>query len=416
MVGYTIDWFTMLKEKYGANYPRRTEIRKFDTIEATKVVEANEKLYINREEGFIGTGLKKDEYICNCSDIDDVILFYRNGMYKIIKVSDKIFVGQNVIYLNIFKRNDNRTIYNIIYREGKNGPNFIKRFAVTGITRDREYNVTKGTAGSRILYFSANPNGEAETVKVILKPKPRQKTLRFEKDFSTIMIKGRGSLGNILTKADIHKVSLKQRGSSSLGGRMVWFDRDILRLNYDGRGEELGEFQSDDLIVVILRNGDFYTTDFDLSNHYEDNILIIERFDAGKIWTAVLFDAEQNNPYLKRFPLETGSRKQNILGENPGSTLYLLTDEAFPRIEIVFGGNDSFREPLIVDAEEFVGVKSFKAKGKRITTYGIATVNELEPTRFAPKPTDEDTSTTVEDHTNTDYIGLMSLFDNEIDK
>ena len=416
MVGYTIDWFSMLKEKYGENYPRRTEIRNFDTIEATKVVEANEKLYINREEGFIGTGLKRDEYVCNCSDIDDVILFYRNGTYKVIKVSEKIFVGQNIIYLNVFKRNDNRTIYNIIYRDGKNGANFIKRFAVTGITRDREYNLTKGTAGSRILYFSSNPNGEAETVKVILKPKPRQKTLVFEKDFSTIMIKGRGSLGNILTKADIHKVSLKQRGSSTLGGRMVWFDRDILRLNYDGRGEELGEFQSDELILIILRNGDFYTTDIDLSNHYEDNILVIERFDSTKNWTAVLFDAEQANPYLKRFPLEASSRKQNLLGDNPGSSLYLLTDETFPRIEVVFGGHDSFREPLIVDAEEFVGVKSFKAKGKRITTYEIATVNELEPTRLTPKPTDEITSTTVEDHTNTDYIGLMSLFDNEIDK
>jgi len=414
MVGYTIDWFSMLKEKYGTNYPRRTEIRNFDTIEATKVVEANEKLYINREEGFIGMGLKRDEYVCNCSDIDDVILFYRNGTYKVVRVSEKIFVGQNVIYLNVFKRNDNRTIYNVVYRDGKNGSNFIKRFAVTGITRDREYNVTKGTTGSRILYFSANPNGEAETVKVILKPKPRQKTLVFEKDFSTIMIKGRGSLGNILTKADIHKISLKQKGISTLGGRMVWFDRDVLRLNYDGRGEELGEFKSDDLILVILRNGDFYTTDFDLSNHYEDNILIIERFDTGKNWTAVLFDAEQDNPYLKRFTLEANSRKQNLLGENPGSSLYLLTDEAFPRIEVVFGGNDSFREPLIVDAEEFVGVKSFKAKGKRITTYEIATVNELEPTRFAPKPTNEELSTTVEDHTNTDYIGLMSLFDTEM--
>ena len=412
MTGFTIDWFSMLKEKYGAAFPRRTEIRNFDTIEATKVVEANEKLFINREEGFIGTGLKKDEFVCNCSDIDDVILFYRNGTYKIIKVSDKTFVGTNVIYLNVFKRNDNRTIYNVVYRDGKNGPNFIKRFAVTGITRDREYNLTQGTAGSRILYFSANPNGEAETVKVILKPKPRQKMLVFEKDFSSIMIKGRGSIGNILTKADIHKVSLKQRGSSTLGGRMVWFDRDILRLNYDGRGEELGEFQSDDLILVVLRNGDFYTTDFDLSNHYEDHILLIERFDTAKIWTAVLFDAEQHNPYLKRFPLEVSSKKQNILGENPGSTLYLLTDEVYPRIEVVFGGNDGFREPLVIDAEQFVGVKSFKAKGKRITTCEIATVNELEPMRFAPKPAEEDTSTLVGDHTDTDYIGLMSLFDN----
>ena len=410
ITAYTIDWFTMLKEKYGVNYPRQTEIRNFDTIEATKVVEANEKLYINRKEGFIGTGLKKDEYVCNCSDIDDVILFYRNGTYKVIKVSDKIFVGSDVIYLSVFKRNDTRTIYNVIYRNGKSGPNLIKRFAVTGVTRDKEYNVTKGNAGSRILYFSANPNGEAETVKVILKPKPRQKTLVFEKDFSTIMIKGRASIGNILTKAEIHKISLKQKGNSTLGGLMVWFDRDILRLNYDGRGEELGEFQSDDLILVVLRNGDFYTTDFDLSNHYEDSILLIERFDSSKIWTAVLYDAEQKNPYLKRFPLETSSKKQNVLGDSAESTLYMLTDETYPRIEVVFGGNDSFREPLILEAEQFIGVKSFKAKGKRITTHEIATVNELEPARYEQASNDEASTPTVveNDETNDDPISPVS--------
>jgi topoisomerase-4 subunit A len=414
IVDYTIAWFTMLKEKYGANYPRRTEIRSFDTIEAVKVVEANEKLYINREEGFIGTGLKKDEYVCNCSDIDDVILFYRDGTYKIIRVSDKIFVGKNVIYVNVFKRNDSRTIYNVIYRDGKNGCSLIKRFAVTGITRDKEYTLTKGTDGSRVLYFSANPNGEAETVKVILKPKLRQKTLVFEKDFSEIFIKGRASIGNILTKAEIHKVSLKQKGSSTLGGRMVWFDRDVLRLNYDGRGEELGEFQSGDLILVVLRNGDFYTTDFDLSNHYEDHILLIERFDSRKVWTAVLFDADQKYLYLKRFPLEAGSRKQNFLGENPGSILHLLTDEPFPRIEIVFGGNDLFREPLVLDAESFVGAKSFKAKGKRVTTYEITTVNELEPVRLSPHPEENSLPQTVEDEGaagEEELNGQMNLFD-----
>ena len=384
IVDYTVDWFMMLKEKYGKNYPRMTEVRNFDTIEATKVVEANEKLYINRAEGFIGTGLKKDEFVCNCSDIDDIILFYRNGTYKVVKVSEKMFVGKDILYLNVFKRNDNRTIYNVIYRDGKVGYNYIKRFAVTGVTRDKEYDITKGTEGSRILYFSANANGEAETVKVILKPKPRQKLLVFEKDFSEIAIKGRGSMGNILTKADIHKVSLKQKGSSTLGGRMVWFDRDVLRLNYDGRGEELGEFQSDDLILVILQNGDFYTTNFDLSNHYEPTILNIENFDANKVWTAALYDADQKYYYLKRFQLEAGSRKQNFLGENPKSRLMLLTDEAYPRIEAVFGGHDAFREPLVLDAEEFIAVKGFKAKGKRISTFDIETINELDPVRFAP--------------------------------
>ena len=423
IVDYTADWFMMLKEKYGKNYPRMTEVRNFDTIEATKVVEANEKLYINRAEGFIGTGLKKDEFVCNCSDIDDIILFYRNGTYKVVKVSEKMFVGRDILYLNVFKRNDNRTIYNVIYRDGKVGYNYIKRFAVTGVTRDKEYDITKGTEGSRILYFSANTNGEAETVKVILKPKPRQKLLVFEKDFSTIAIKGRGSMGNILTKADVHKISLKQKGSSTLGGRMVWFDRDVLRLNYDGRGEELGEFQSDDLILVILQNGDFYTTNFDLSNHYEPDILNIEKYDANKVWTAALYDADQKYYYLKRFQLEAGSRKQNFLGENPKSRLMLLTDEAYPRIEAVFGGHDAFREPLVLDAEEFIAVKGFKAKGKRISTFDIETINELDPVRFAPaeQPQEqndddgEDTDLDPDaDKSNSDIIdeitGQMKLF------
>ena len=398
IVDYTIDWFTSLKEKYGKRYPRLTEVRNFDTIEATKVVEANEKLYINRADGFIGTGLKKDEFICNCSDIDDVILFYRNGTYKIVKVCEKMFVGKDILYLNVFKRNDTRTIYNVVYRDGKAGFNYIKRFAVTGVARDKEYNLTKGTEGSRILYFSANPNGEAESVKVILKPKPRQKLLVFEKNFSEIAIKGRGSMGNILTKADIHKITLKQRGSSTLGGREVWFDRDVLRLNYDGRGEELGEFHSEDQILVILQNGDFYTTNFDLSNHYDDTILIIEKYNPQKVWTVALYDADQKYPYLKRFQLESSARKQNFLGENPKSRLLLLTDEAYPRIEVVFGGGDAFREALVVDAESFIAVKGFKAKGKRLTMYEVETINELEPERFPdPVPVTEDEESASDD-------------------
>ncbi|MDR1814284.1 MAG: DNA gyrase/topoisomerase IV subunit A [Tannerella sp.] len=386
IVDYTIDWFTMLKERYGAAYPRRTEIRNFDVIEATKVIEANEKLYINREEGFIGTALKKDEYVCDCSDIDDIILFYANGAYKVIKVSDKVFVGKNVIHLDVFKRNDTRTVYNVVYRDGKSGgKNFIKRFAVTGVTRDREYDLTQGKEGSKVLYFSANPNGEAETIRVILKPKLRQKITAFEKDFSEVGIKGRGAVGLTLTKLEIHKISLKQKGSSTLGGLQVWFDRDVLRLNYDGRGEALGEFQSDDLLLVVLPDGNFYTTDFDLSNHYEDNILRIERFDSAKVWTAAFFDADQNYPYLKRFRFEPSSKRLNFLGDNEKSTLYLLTDTFYPRLEAEFGGNDSFRPPLILDAEQFIGVKGFKARGKRISTYEVATVTELEPERF-PAP------------------------------
>ncbi len=425
IVDYTVDWFTGLKEKYGKNYPRLTEIRNFDTIEATKVVEANEKLYINRQEGFIGYGLKKDEYVCNCSDIDDVIIFYRNGTYKIVRIAEKMFVGKDILYVNVFKRNDVRTIYNVIYRDGKVGYNYIKRFAVTGITRDKEYDLTKGTEGSRILYFSANPNGEAETVKVILKPKARQKLLVFEKNFSDIAIKGRGSQGNILTKADIHKISLKQRGSSTLGGLQVWFDRDVLRLNYDGRGEELGEFHSDDHILVVLNNGDFYMTNFDLSNHYEQNILVIEKYQPGKTWTAIVYDADQKYYYLKRFLLEASARKQSFLGENPKNRLMLLTDEAYPRVEVVFGGHDSFREALVIDVDEFTVVRGFKAKGRRVSSYEIASFNELEPNRLPETTSPEsesEASSQVEEtdeeepQSHTDILdeitGQMNLFKN----
>lgn len=386
IIQYTIDWFTGLKNKYGKNYTRRTEIRSFDTIEASKVVEANEKLYINREEGFIGTGLKKDEFVCNCSDMDDIIIFFKDGKYKVVKVSDKLFVGKNILYLNVFKRNDNRTIYNVAYRNGKAGANYIKRFAVTGVTRDKEYDLTQGEPGSRILYFSANPNGEAEVIKVLLKPRLRQKILSFEKDFSSIAIKGRQSMGNLLTKAEVHKISLKQKGASTLGGREVWFDNDVLRLNYDGRGIYLGEFQSEDQILVIYKDGQYCTSTFEISNHYEPDILKIEKFDSRKIWTAVLYDADQNNyPYLKRFQLEPSVKKQSFLGENPASHLLLLSDTVYPRIEIIYGGNDAFRGSLEVEAEEFIAVKSLKAKGKRLTTYEVAEIRELEPLRLPPQ-------------------------------
>jgi len=405
IIDYTISWYVMLKDKYGKNYPRMTEIRNFDTIEASKVVEANEKLYINREEGFIGTALKKDEFVCNCSDIDDIIIFYKDGKYKIVKVSDKMFVGKNVLYLNVFKRNDKRTIYNVAYRHGKTGPFYIKRFAVIGVTRDKDYDITQGDTGSRILYFSANPNGEAETIRVLLKPRPRQKIQVFEKDFSEIAIKGRQSMGNLLTKAEIHKITLKHKGKSTLGGRKVWFDPDILRLNYDERGQYLGEFQSDEQILVINKNGNFHTTNFDLSNHYEAGILRIEKFDENKIWTAVLFDAEQGFVYLKRFTFESSNKIQNFLGENSDSKLYLLTDVVYPCIEVIFGGNDSYRPSLIIDAEEFISTKSFKAKGKRISTFEIASINELEPLR-QPEPDEEESSfkVQIDDENDSDLI------------
>ena len=398
IVGYTIDWYQMLKDKYGKNFPRRTELRNFDTIEATKVVEANEKLYINREEGFIGTALKKDEFVACCSDLDDVIIFYRDGKYMITPVADKKFVGKNVLYVNVFKKNDKRTIYNVAYRDGKEGTTYIKRFAVTSIVRDREYDVTQGTPESRITYFSANPNGEAEIIKITLKPNPRVRRIIFERDFSEVGIKSRQAQGVILTRLPVHKIALKQRGGSTLGGRKVWFDRDVLRLNYDGRGEYLGEVQSDDSILVVLNTGEFYTTNFDVSNHYENNVSIVEKFDGNKVWTAALYDADQQNyPYLKRFCFESTTRKQNYLGDNKATQLILLTDEYYPRLEVIFGGHDSFRDPMVIEADEFIAVKGFKAKGKRITTYTVETINELEPTRFPDPPAPDKTEENEEE-------------------
>ena len=424
IVEYTVDWFRMLKDTYGKAFPRRTELRNFDTIEATKVIEANEKLYINREEGFIGTGLKKDEFIGNCSPIDDVIIFFRDGKYIITPVADKKFVGKNILYANIFKKNDKRTIYNVCYRDGKEGTSYIKRFAVTSVVRDREYDVTQGTPDSRITYFTANPNGEAEIIKVTLKPNPRVRRIIFEEDFSNINIKGRQAMGNILTKLPVHKIALKQRGGSTLGGRKVWFDRDVLRLNYDGRGEYLGEFQSEETILVVQNSGEFYATNFDLNNHYDDGIRVLEKYDPNKVWTAVLYDADQQNyPYIKRFCFEATARKQNYLGENKNSSLILLTDECYPRLEVVFGGHDNFREPMVVEADEFIAVKGFKAKGKRLTTYTIETINELEPTR-QPEPsqkteeqeTDEEPEILDPDHGKSEgdildeMTGQMKLF------
>jgi topoisomerase-4 subunit A len=424
IVEYTVEWFRMLQNKYGKDFPRHTELRNFDTIDSTKVIEANEKLYINREEGFIGTSLKKDEFICNCSNIDDIIIFFRDGRYIITGVAEKKFIGKNILYANIFKKNDTRTIYNVVYRNGKNGFHYIKRFNVTSIVRDREYDVTQGEPDSRIAYFSANPNGEAEVIKVTLKPNPRIRHIIFEEDFSNVIIKGRQAMGNILTKNPVHRITLKQRGGSTLGGRQVWFDYDIMRLNYDGRGEYLGEFHNEDLILVVLNNGDFYTTNFDVNNHYDDNIRIMEKFDPTKAWTAILHDADQHNyPYIKRFYFEPSNRKQNYLGENKNNRLLLLTDEAYPRLEVVFGGHDSFREPLIIDVEEFALLKGFKAKGKRLTTFEIDTINELEPTR-KPQPEQVQEAEAQEEPENLDpdagksegdimdeMTGQMKLFD-----
>ena len=379
IVEYTIDWYKRLKAKYGEAYPRRTVIRNFDNIEAANVAEANERLYINREDGFIGTGLKKDEFICNCSSLDDIIIFYKDGRYKVVRVQDKISVGKNVLYVNVFKRNDTRTIYNVIYRNGTGGIYYMKRFAVTGVTRDKEYNLTQGLPGSKVMWFSANPNGEAEVVKVTLKPKLRLKTLQFDIDFAKLAIKGKQSQGNLVTKNEVHRFSLKEHGASTLGGREVWFDPDVLRLNYDGRGRLLGEFMGDDLVLVIQKNGEYYTTGFEATNHYDDNILRIDKFRPKQVWTAILFDADQGYPYIKRFMFEPSARKQRFIGDNERSALILLSDTPHARFEVRFAAPDDFREPLIVDAENFIGLKSLKAKGKRLVTYALDTVTEIEP-------------------------------------
>ena len=391
MTDVTIKWFKFLIEKYGKDHPRLTEIKSFETIEATKVVEANEKLYINRREGFIGTGLKKDEFVCNCSDIDDILVFYRDGKYKLVRVADKIFVGKNVMHLQVYKRNDRRTTYNMVYRDGKEGNYFIKRFNITSMTRDREYDLTQGTAGSKVVYFTDNPNGEAETIRVILEPESpiSRKKCVVDFDFSKVIIKARTSRGNIICKRPIKKIGLLEAGHSTLGGRKVWFDPDVNRINYDDHGQLLGEFNENDSILVVLDNCEFYLSDFDANNHYEDNLKIIEKWDQSKVWSAVVLDADNDNfAYVKRFVMEGSKRKQSFLGDNPKNKLLFLSDQPYPRIKVVFGGSDKERAPMEIDVEEFVAIKGFKAKGKRITTWHVDHVEELEPTR-QPEPEDE---------------------------
>ena len=414
MVNVTIKWYTMLKEKYGAGFPRNTEIRNLDTIVAAKVVEANQKLYINRAEGFIGTSLKKEEFVTNCSDIDDIILFYKDGKYKIVKVSEKLFVGTNIIHIDVFKKNDKRTIYNVAYRDGKKGIHYIKRFAATGMTRDKEYDLTQGTPGSKVEYFSANPNGEAEVIKVMLKPNPRLRNNIIEKDFSTIAIKGRQSMGNILTKNEVQRITLKRHGQSTLGGRHVWFDRDILRINFDNHGEYLGEFHGDEQILVIRNNGEFYLSPIDLNNHYEDDILVIEKYDPGKVWTAILYDASQQNlPYVKRFTLDGGNKRQNCLGDNKENKLIWFSQTPYPRIQVMFGGADAFREPLVLELDEFIGTKSFKARGKRLTPYTIDEIIELDPTRQPEPPAQPTMAEGEAEEDDSDSAVQLNLFEEE---
>lgn len=422
MTEVTSNWYSMIKAKYGEDHPRLTEIRSFDTIEATKVVEANEKLYINRADGFIGTRLKHDEFVENCSDIDDVILFYRDGTYKVTRIADKLFVGETerskkekrkaeIIHLAVFRKNDKRTTYNVVYRDGKAGTYFYKRFNVTSMTHDREYDLTQGKPGSRVVYFTANSNGEAEVIRVALKPNPKIKKLVFECDFGDLQIKGRQSRGNTLTKSDVYRITLKSHGVSTLGGCKIWFDKDINRLNIDGRGEYIGEYRGDDKILVVLDDGTFYTTDFDLNNHYEPGIVKMEKFDEAKVWTALLYDATQNDfLYLKRFNFERSAKRQNFLGEEAKSQLVCLTSDEFSRFRITFGGTDEYREPLEIEATEFVGIKSFKARGKRVTTFNVGGVEQIPSLLKPEEKTAEDTENSLPEEND----GLADELDTEM--
>ena len=396
---YTIAWFDTLKTKYGHLYPRRTEVRNFANINIKTVVEANEKLYINRAEGFIGTGLKKDEFLCNCSDIDDVIIFHKDGKYKIVKVADKVYVGKDIIHIDIYRKNDNRTIYNAIYRDGKGGIYYMKRFAVTGVARDKEYDLTQGTAGSRVMYFTANPNGEAEVVRVALKPALHLKKLEVIKDLSELAIKSRTARGNVLTKFEVKSITLKQKGHSTLGGRKVWFDPDVLRLNYDGQGMYLGEFTNDDRILVITNNGGYYLTNFDLTAHFDQNIWRIEKFDSEKVWSLAMWNADLGFYYGKRFQLDAQAKLQNMLGENGDSKMTILTDREEAVFKITFA--DETKMTVEVIMSEFIETKSPKAKGKRFSTLEIAQIEDItpEPEIVEPEPEEEegdDTSEPVE--------------------
>ncbi|MFV0522023.1 MAG: DNA gyrase/topoisomerase IV subunit A [Mangrovibacterium sp.] len=399
IISFAISYYENIKAKYGKGRGRKTELRNFENIEATKVVVTNAKLYVDYEEGFMGTSLRKSEYICDCSDIDDIIIFRKDGTYFITRISEKAFIGKNILHVAVFKRNDKRTIYNVVYRNGKQGFYYMKRFAVTGVTRDKEYNLTKGEKGSKIHYFSANPNGEAEILKITLKPQARMKRMFFDLDFSTLAIKGRASMGNILSKVDIYRMTLKEKGVSTLGGRKIWFDKDILRLNSDGRGEFLGEFQGDDQIIAFYRNGDFQLYNFDLSNHFETDVEQLAKKVPGKILTVIFFDADQNYYYLKRFNAdETLDKRVSFIGENEENRVLCISWAENPQFKIIFGGKNETRPAEEVDAANFIGVKSYKARGKRLSTYEIASIVETTPEEIgedSDKEPEEDNSNEI---------------------
>ena len=387
---YTIRYFKNLKKKYGKAYPRLTEIVEFESIESTRVVSNNAKLYANKAEGFVGTNLKKEdnaEFICDCSDLSEIIVIHKDGKYMVTKVSEKAFLGKDILYVGIFNRNDQRTIYNVIYREGKTSLSYAKRFAVTGITRDKEYDITQGTPGSTILWFTVNGNAEAETVKIYLRPRPKLKKLIDEYDFSELGIKGRASRGNLVSKNPIQKITLKSKGISTIGGKDIWFDEDIQRLNEDGRGLHLGQFNTGDHILAIFKDGTYYTTTFDLSNRYQGNLLKIEKLDINKIYTALYYDKAVGAFYIKRFSFDVSDNTPVcFIADSKGSYLVALSDDRHPQVEVTFGGKNENRLPELIDAEEFIAKKGIQAKGKKVSQYDVKTVEFTEPLH---KPEDD---------------------------
>ena len=387
---FTINYFKNLKKKYGKAYPRLTELTGFESIAVTKVVSNNAKLYANLEEGFVGIALKKEdnaEFICECSDLSEIIVIHKDGKYRVTKVSEKAFFGKDILYVGIFDRNDQRTIYNVIYRDGKSSVSYAKRFAITSVTRDKEYDITTGTPGSQILWFTVNHNGEAETVKIYYRQRAKLKKLIDEYDFSQLLIKGRASRGNLVSKNAIQKILLKSKGVSTIGGKDIWFDEDIQRLNEDGRGLHLGQFNTGDHILVICKDGTYYTTSFDLSNRYQGDILKIEKLDVGKTYTALYYDKAVTSFYVKRFSFDVSDNTSvSFISEAKGSFLVEVSDDKHPQFEITFGGKHAHREAEVVDAEEFIGKKGVQAKGKRVSAMDVKEVKFIEPLH---KPEDD---------------------------
>ena len=385
---YTIKFFQNIKAKYGKDFPRRTEITDFETITATKVVSNNAKLYANLETGFVGIGLKKDEgeYLCDCSDMSEIIVIGKDGKYLITKVSDKAFFATNLLYVGIFNRGDSRTIYNVIYRDGKSTVYYAKRFAITSVTRDKEYDITQGKPGSSILWFSVNHNGEAETVKIYFRARPKLKKLNMEYDFSELAIKGKISRGNLVTKNAIQKISLRAKGISTIGGKSIWFDTDVQRLNEDGRGMLLGEFSGNDKIIAVFKNGTYYTTSYDLSNRYQGDLLLIEKYDENKVYAALYYDGE--NFYIKRFSFPPSDNSPaSFIADNRGAYLADFSADKHPQFMVTFTGRQEHREPEKFDAEEFIAKKGITAKGNRCHRYDILKVEFIEPLH---KPEDDE--------------------------